>query len=85
VAHDEFKNRPIDAILAKLAPNGVYVDVRTKPTPQRFAREASTYGVFEAAHRRQEAHRTLPAHELDRKRGKARGQTPLAGLRRHTN
>ena len=30
VAHDEFKNRPIDAILAKLAPNGVYVDVKNQ-------------------------------------------------------
>jgi UDP-N-acetyl-D-galactosamine dehydrogenase len=30
VAHDEFKNRPMDAILAKLAPNGVYVDVKNQ-------------------------------------------------------
>jgi UDP-N-acetyl-D-galactosamine dehydrogenase len=30
VAHDEFKNRPLDAILAKLAPNGVYVDVKNQ-------------------------------------------------------
>jgi UDP-N-acetyl-D-galactosamine dehydrogenase len=30
VAHDEFKNRPIDAVLAKLAPNGVYVDVKNQ-------------------------------------------------------
>jgi UDP-N-acetyl-D-galactosamine dehydrogenase len=28
VGHDEFKNHPMDAILAKLAPNGVYVDVK---------------------------------------------------------
>ena len=30
VAHDEFKNRPMDAIVAKLAPNGVYVDVKNQ-------------------------------------------------------
>lgn len=30
VAHDEFKNRPMDEILAKIAPNGVYVDVKNQ-------------------------------------------------------
>jgi UDP-N-acetyl-D-glucosamine/UDP-N-acetyl-D-galactosamine dehydrogenase len=30
VAHDEFKNRPMDEILAKLAPNGVYADVKNQ-------------------------------------------------------
>jgi UDP-N-acetyl-D-galactosamine dehydrogenase len=30
VAHDHFRKRPMDAILAKLAPNGVYVDVKNQ-------------------------------------------------------
>jgi UDP-N-acetyl-D-galactosamine dehydrogenase len=30
VAHDQFKERPMDAVLAKLAPNGVYVDVKNR-------------------------------------------------------
>jgi UDP-N-acetyl-D-galactosamine dehydrogenase len=30
VAHEEFKNRPMDALLAKLAPNGIYVDVKNQ-------------------------------------------------------
>ena len=30
VAHDEFKNRPIDALLARLVPNGVLADVKNQ-------------------------------------------------------
>jgi UDP-N-acetyl-D-galactosamine dehydrogenase len=30
VAHQEYKNRPMDAFLAKLAPNGIYVDVKNQ-------------------------------------------------------
>jgi UDP-N-acetyl-D-galactosamine dehydrogenase len=30
VAHKEYTNRPMDAILGKLAPNGVYVDVKNQ-------------------------------------------------------
>jgi len=30
VAHQEFKNRPLEQLLAKLAPNGIYVDVKNQ-------------------------------------------------------
>ena len=30
VAHDEFKRRPLEAVLARLVPNGVYVDVKNQ-------------------------------------------------------
>jgi UDP-N-acetyl-D-galactosamine dehydrogenase len=30
VAHDEFRNRPMERILEKLSPNGVYVDVKNQ-------------------------------------------------------
>jgi UDP-N-acetyl-D-glucosamine/UDP-N-acetyl-D-galactosamine dehydrogenase len=30
VAHREFKNRPLEQVLAKLAPNGVYMDVKNQ-------------------------------------------------------
>ena len=30
VAHQEFKKRPMEAFLAKLAPNGIYVDVKNQ-------------------------------------------------------
>ena len=30
VAHDEYRNRPLDTLVSKLAPNGVYVDVKNR-------------------------------------------------------
>ena len=30
VAHDEYRSRPLDALLSKLVPNGVYVDVKNQ-------------------------------------------------------
>ena len=30
VAHDEYRNRPLDAVVSRLAPNGVYVDVKNR-------------------------------------------------------
>jgi len=30
VAHDEYRNRPLDTLVSKLVPNGVYVDVKNQ-------------------------------------------------------
>jgi UDP-N-acetyl-D-galactosamine dehydrogenase len=30
VAHDEYRARPLDALVSKLVPNGVYVDVKNQ-------------------------------------------------------
>jgi UDP-N-acetyl-D-galactosamine dehydrogenase len=30
VAHNEFRSRPMDRVLEKLMPNGVYVDVKNQ-------------------------------------------------------
>ena len=77
VAHDEFKNRPTDAILAKLAPNGVYVDVKNQADDRSLrARGHRRMASLRQRIADEEAHRTLPAHELDRKRGKAQGSDP---------
>jgi UDP-N-acetyl-D-galactosamine dehydrogenase len=44
VAHSEFVERPLDALLAKLAPGGVYVDVKSQA--DRAALEARGVHVW---------------------------------------
>ena len=36
VAHEEFKRRPLDGLLAKLQPGGLVVDVKCQMDPQQL-------------------------------------------------